>query len=270
MKIILSRKGFDGSNGGIPSPVLPDGAMYSLPIPDGNGVTRYSELRFGEKSCLELLRDLNPKGNYDLCHADPDIDPAKHLRLPAGWKPAFGQTGAARSYLQNTAGVREGDLFLFFGNFHFVEMRGGSWQYVRRGEDFFRCNDFQAVWGWLQVGQILTDPWDIRGYPWHPHSADRMLSNPLNALYLPAERLSFAPELPGCGCFSFSEKRILTLRSENKGTWKENPVYLPDSVTGSRKNSAKGAGVYYAGIWQELALRETGEAEAWAKGLFRP
>jgi len=34
MKIILSRKGFDSKNGGIASPILPDGALLSLPIPD--------------------------------------------------------------------------------------------------------------------------------------------------------------------------------------------------------------------------------------------
>ena len=33
MKFILSRKGFDSSNGGIASPILPDGTMLSLPIP---------------------------------------------------------------------------------------------------------------------------------------------------------------------------------------------------------------------------------------------
>ena len=33
MKLIFSRKGFDSSAGGIPSPILPDGRMISLPIP---------------------------------------------------------------------------------------------------------------------------------------------------------------------------------------------------------------------------------------------
>ena len=33
MKVILSRKGFDSSNGGCPSPILPDGTLLSLPIP---------------------------------------------------------------------------------------------------------------------------------------------------------------------------------------------------------------------------------------------
>ena len=33
MKVILSRKGFDSSNGGIVSPIFEDGTMVSFPIP---------------------------------------------------------------------------------------------------------------------------------------------------------------------------------------------------------------------------------------------
>ncbi len=32
-KLILSRKGFDSASGGCPSPIFPDGTMFSLPIP---------------------------------------------------------------------------------------------------------------------------------------------------------------------------------------------------------------------------------------------
>jgi len=34
MKLILSRKGFDSTYGGYPSPILPDGTLLSLPIPN--------------------------------------------------------------------------------------------------------------------------------------------------------------------------------------------------------------------------------------------
>lgn len=37
MKIILSRKGFDSSVGGVASPLFPDGTLLSLPIPDPQG-----------------------------------------------------------------------------------------------------------------------------------------------------------------------------------------------------------------------------------------
>jgi hypothetical protein len=32
MKVILSRKGFDGVNGGMPSPIMPNGDTVSMPI----------------------------------------------------------------------------------------------------------------------------------------------------------------------------------------------------------------------------------------------
>ncbi len=44
MKLVLSRKGFDASNGGVASPILPDGTMCSLPIPDRNSSVRFSDL----------------------------------------------------------------------------------------------------------------------------------------------------------------------------------------------------------------------------------
>ena len=43
MKVILSRKGFDSSYGGYPSPILPDGRMVSLPIPLDDDI-RYFDL----------------------------------------------------------------------------------------------------------------------------------------------------------------------------------------------------------------------------------
>ena len=45
MKIILSRKGFDTTSGGCPSPILPDGTLLSLPIPDEEDI-KYSDLQY--------------------------------------------------------------------------------------------------------------------------------------------------------------------------------------------------------------------------------
>ena len=44
--------------------------------------------------------------------------------------------------------------------------------------------------------------------------------------------------------------------------------YMPNAIVNQRKNSAKGAGVYYSGIWQELALKETKRAEQWAMDMI--
>jgi hypothetical protein len=41
--LILSRKGFDSGFGGRPSPVLPDGRMVSLPIPEDPSPVSFGE-----------------------------------------------------------------------------------------------------------------------------------------------------------------------------------------------------------------------------------
>ena len=49
MKVILSRKGFDSANGGIPSPILPDGTLLSLPIPSElDREIKFSDIYYGE------------------------------------------------------------------------------------------------------------------------------------------------------------------------------------------------------------------------------
>jgi len=73
MKIILSRKGFDSTNGGYPSPIV-DGTLLSLPIPDKNDKIKYAELQFEGKNYAKIIEDLT-KGKIleTKCHLDPDI-----------------------------------------------------------------------------------------------------------------------------------------------------------------------------------------------------
>lgn len=55
MKVILSRKGFDSQYGGMPSPILPDGTLLSLPIPSKEDTTKYTDLTWNGKSYYELM-----------------------------------------------------------------------------------------------------------------------------------------------------------------------------------------------------------------------
>lgn len=102
MKVILSRKGFDSQYGGMPSPILPDGTLLSLPIPSKEDTTKYTDLTWNGKSYYELIQELKPssqiKANYT-CHLDPDIRKAAADRLD-GWKLTFGQTGFPLGHLQ--------------------------------------------------------------------------------------------------------------------------------------------------------------------------
>jgi len=47
MKVILSRKGFDSQYGGMPSPILPDGTLLSLPIPSKTDMNYNIKTEYG-------------------------------------------------------------------------------------------------------------------------------------------------------------------------------------------------------------------------------
>ncbi|MFN2098864.1 hypothetical protein [Altererythrobacter sp. MF3-039] len=105
MRIIFSRKGFDSAAGGGPSPIV-GGKPISLPIPAGTtSQTSYGSLGLGK---LAAKASNGRLGGDDLCHHDP--------MFSGDGTCLFGQCGAAQTHLANQ-GVREGDIFLFFGLF---------------------------------------------------------------------------------------------------------------------------------------------------------
>jgi Nucleotide modification associated domain 3 len=104
LKVIFSRKGFDTTSGGAPSPII-DGIPISLPIPTGRypSVSTYAALGLGD-----ILSKVQTKSTVDdLCHDDPMF-----------WegKCALGQTSTSQSHLEKRQ-VGIGDVFLFFGLF---------------------------------------------------------------------------------------------------------------------------------------------------------
>lgn len=273
MKIILSRKGFDSANGGIVSPIFEDGTLMSFPIPDKNEkIDTYNDLMYGEQSYREILDNLHFKDTSDYhCHVDPDLDCARRKVVPDGWKPIFGQiNSSARYLLRDEDSVQEGDIFLFFGNYHAVEKSEGHYRYIRKSGDFYKDNDLQIIWGYLQVGKILTNKEEQLAMNWHPHARGGRPDNPSNVLFVAAEHLSFASDMPGAGLLKFSKDRVLTREGANKATWKKSSIYDLDNILSKRKNLAKepDKGIYYAGIWQELKLRESAECQEWAKRII--
>lgn len=196
MNLILSRKGFDSAAGGCPSPILPDGRMVSLPIPDAEAEVRYGALSRNGIPLGGLVRDLTGGriGPEDRAHLDPDLVAGEFAR-PAGWRPAFGQCDAAQTHLANQ-GVGVGDLFLFFGLFREVEEReekkGGLRFRYKPGAAPIHC-----LWGWMRVGEVIDldarlDEARAR-FPPHPHLVARAKGFARNTLYAAADRL----RLPG-------------------------------------------------------------------------
>ncbi|MBR4634877.1 MAG: hypothetical protein IKO51_00760 [Clostridia bacterium] len=268
MKIILSRKGFDSANGGMPSPIMPDGTLLSMPIPSDDNML-YDELTYDRLSYSEILHQLAPRKKFGQCHVDPDIRKNCRQKPVPNWTPAFGQIGAAQGVLSN-ANVEVGDIFLFFGWFRRVELHDGKFRFVRRNTgDFYDHSDMHVIYGYLQIGDIVSDKSLISKFPWHPHSSVSRLENSSNTLYLPSETLSIVPGLDGYGTLGYRNDRVLTMRGKSRATWNDLPFLLPEHIYGQRKNGAKGAGLYYGGIWQELVINESEGLIDWAKSIIQ-
>ena len=270
MKIILSRKGFDSSNGGIVSPIMEDGTLISFPIPSKDA-DRFEDLVYCGHSYAKILQDLNYKPNpeYPNCHMDPDLATDRRKVHIEGWQPIFGQVSSSASYLMENVEVKAGDLFLFFGNYHRVRYSDGKYSYIKKTGDFYSDNDLQVIWGYMQVGDIVRDPEEQKRYSWHPHSAEAYVKQATNVMFIARDTLSFDQNMPGAGMLNFRKDRVLTAKGCNKATWEKRAVYDVHSIIGNRKNSSQNAdGIYYAGIWQELGLKETLESEAWAKSII--
>src|SRR5690554_2197990 len=251
MKIILSRKGFDDSNGGCASPILPDGTMLSMPIPSVEDDILYDQLQYNGINCADILKQINPKNySYTTCHLDPDIRPNIRIKPTKNWIPAFGQIGSAQGLLRN-AGVTVGDLFLFFGWFRKVKYSNNGYRFLTNADsnDFYDISDLHAIFGYMQIGKIITNQNDIKKYSWHPHASEKRLKDKTNAIYIPSEKLSLCPNLPGCGVLNYRKDRILTMAGKLRATWIAYEFLMPDKVYGNKKNSASNGGLYYKGVW---------------------
>jgi hypothetical protein len=196
MKIILSRKGFDSEAGGHASPILSDGKMVSLPIPSQTDRLRYDDIPAPDGKDLGWIIDELAAGarigEMRGAHLDPDLVRGARPRLH-GWRPAFGQLGAAGSHLRNQ-GVAQGDLFLFYGWFRHTELGGGGLRF-RRGS-----NGFHAIFGYLEIGEVFwADPYtdlppELHD---HPHATPSRRKAQSNTIYAATPRLSFYPSYPG-------------------------------------------------------------------------
>ena len=215
MKIILSRKGFDSAAGGCASPILPDGRLISLPIPDVDAYSDicYSVLRLNHNySYYDLLKDLDHTIKLNKCHLDPDIYQGV-LQRPAKWRGAFGQIGAAQKHLQNQ-GVKEGDIFLFFGWFRNTKQENGKIAFDpqdRKGR--------HIIFGYLQVGEIIRNNEIPIWLKQHPHAHKKRQLEPHNTIYIARKSLLWDRNKSGYGVLKYDDSLVLTKRGYNRSCW---------------------------------------------------
>lgn len=288
MRLVLSRKGFDGAWGGVPSPVLPDGTVRPLPIPYPSGSRRFAELGGPAPTPADLVADLaggrrtpwgDPLTPATPAHLDPDLD-GRLVPRPAGWRPAFGQTGAAQGHLA-ARGVGPGDLFLFFGWFRPAERADGRWRFVRGAPAV------HLVWGWLQVGAVcparpgLPAP---AGLEAHEHF--RADLGPASTVYAATERLTLGgdavPGVAGAGVArGVRPDLVLTAPGASRSVWRLPAWFAP--TPGRRPLSCHGrpdrwtrdgdhVRLRSAPIGQEFVLDtdEYPDAVPWLRTLLTP
>lgn len=225
MKVILSRKGMDSAAGGIASPILPDGTLLSLPIPDNMSGKSYCDLYYKGQNFQEIIQQLSSRFNFDkkpTCHLDPDIyDDIEGKCNTDEWKPAFGQQGIPATHLDNL-GVDIGDIFLFYGMFRKTEYQGNDTiRFVRNAPIW------HIIYGYMEVREILCEDQDIERYYWHPHSVDG--NQPHNRLYLPSSY----------GTFQYDDSLVLTKQGQNRRQLWSLPAFFAEkdiSISWQGKN----------------------------------
>lgn len=258
MRLILSRKGFDSAAGGVASPILPDGRLCPLPIPDDRSPYRYEDLTVAGVPMAQLIADLRPKRLPPItrAHLDPDLDAASMGR-PAGWRPMFGQAGAAQSHLLNQ-GVDVGDIFLFYGWFREVEQVNGRFSYKADSPDR------HVIYGWLQVGQrwpVVLPSGQNKDVPdWvksQVHFKRQGMEQGNDMVYVSAERLALPgarTSLAGGGLLKrYRPSLCLTAPSRSRSHWLLPGWFRPDG--GKRPLSYHGDGKRWQKVGDNVLLR---------------
>ena len=228
VKLILSRKAFDSSAGGVANPIFDDGSMIPLPIPDKQSSIRYQDLTVAGHNLGAVASDLT-RGRTradHFAHLDPDLVFSAYPREP-DWRPLFGQVGAAQTVLSRE-GVGPGDVFLFFGWFRRVSRPSMRLEYVKAAPDL------HVLWGWFQIGEVL--PLEGASPPvwmaYHPHLVPGSRARN-NTMYVASETLDLdgvAEGVPGAGSFaSYDDRLRLTKPGCSRSTWSLPAWFHPDS-----------------------------------------
>jgi hypothetical protein len=276
VKLILSRKGFDTSNSGLPSPILPDGRLVSIPIPadvEGSGMPYDSIQATNNKTFADLMNDLRIPIPPDGAHLDPDLIYTARPRVP-GWRPLFGQEGAAQSHLENQH-VGAGDVFLFFGRFRQTGEQGGRlcWANGRV---------VHAIFGFLEIGEILhADSAEAaQRVPWaadHPHIQTWELRKHKNTVYVANKSSALAPGWPAAGTIHFTAEALLTGAGPNPSVWHLTTAFAPHigklsyHAEPSRWSKLEDGRVALqsVGRGQEFVVCADAGLREWARGLIK-
>lgn len=231
-KVILSRKGFDSTTGGKPSPII-DNKFVSLPIPRAESEVFYKNINYSAtENYLMIMKDLGINF-YSEAHLDPDLQRSILKERPSNWRGLFGQSGNSQFRLHDNK-VGKGDIFLFFGWFKEVSKINGVWRYVKNSPDI------HAIFGYLEIDEVLDIKKKEMVPSWakyHPHIKNSLeYGNKQNAVYIATKAFKNEYQKEGWGCFNYNEKLVLTKnKSENKSLWELPPCFQNEENNFSNK-----------------------------------
>ncbi len=265
-KLVLSRKGFDSSNGGGPSVVLNDGRMVSLPIPEprkGANSATYDSILFDGEPISNLITRLGYKGcTHHEAHLDPDIIRESRDRLQ-GWRGMLGQVDSAESHLRNNS-VGEGSLFLFWGWLEFEKV-------------YRKSTGFHCIFGYLEVDfTIDVGSGSMPSYcEQHPHFATEY-PRVRNRVYVARDRLSWDLTKPGWGVFRYSPQLQLSVNEKCRSDWQLPICFSPTvgcSVTYLKPQKFDNIGQQFTkvrvpGRGQEFVCTRSPAIDEWALKLI--
>lgn len=259
MKIVLSRKGFDSSNGGCPSPILPDGTLLSLPIPSKIDSIKYIDLMHDGKSLFEIIKEIDPRTSIKenwFCHLDPDI---RDYGIVEDWLALFGQEGSSQKHLENH-GIGPGDIFLFFGWFRQTESVGGKLRFVKNEQGK------HIIWGYFQVDATYRSYGELPSqFSYHPHATPERFSKKSNCIYSAAEKLSPGKDSHGYGTFKYHPSLVLTKEGFSRSRWQLPEFFKDVGISYHSSKSFKEEGYFdSARIGQEFVVAEDGKVTEWA------
>jgi len=284
MKIILSRKGFDSSSGGCPSPILPDGRLRSLPIPYAKDKVKYSQIHVNDTYPTGAIVEVLTEGKISadaFAHLDPDVDFDALASRDDGWYGVFGQSGSAQGHLRKQE-VDEGDLFLFFGLFRRTRNEAKGLRFEKQSPEK------HVIWGWLQIDKIVEVTEETaKQFPQfadHPHVFSHRVARKNNTIYTAQEKLDIPGlnvSLPGYGIFPTFDARLqLTAEGKKKTSvwylpsWFEKKKLTYHSDTKRWQESAKHQNkviLQSAGRGQEFVCNlgnDTAIAVEWLRSIF--
>ncbi len=272
MKVILSRKGFEPTHGGIPSPILPDGTLLLLPKPMEDGYVSYKDLYYQGISYYDIATSLNKDLHDTLmnarCHSGCYLPPDSYSP-PLEWFPAYPRTGLLEKHL-NKQRVSVGDIFLFYGWFRQTEYtKDHQLRYV---EDAPEQN---IVFGYFQIGAIIKDiSYLSKQFSTQLRSFMEEFQNSHNTIYLPTQKLSYNNQQPGCMALSYSSSLVLTKPGCHYNHWKLPDLLCAPDVTISYHNNrtygfVTGKDYFKASsIGEEFVIHGTIDLQRWVHSMI--